>query len=643
MDCAIELSRETGKAVPLEGAALRAALADANVPTLLMVYVQLSRDTGMLDRFAPHIRPAFSPEPSAVPDALAEDLREKLAQLLASPEQWDETPLPRALMQRMMTVSVGEPVDDEFVPLLLEQMGFERPLPRSTLAGRQAPDPDFKVLVIGAGLTGIVAGIKLGEAGYNYRIIEKNADIGGTWLENIYPGVGVDTPSHFYSYSFELNPEWNHYHPQGSDMQDYLLRVTDKYRLRDNISFETRVTTCVYDDKANLWRVTLEKADGSVEEVTANAVINAHGPLNRWAWPAIAGLENFAGTLLHTAGWEPSLDLRGKKVAVIGTGASAAQLVPAIAPLTEHLTVFQRSKHWVLYNPEIDTPVTPAKKWALRHIPHYFEWFRFRIYWASGDGLYANVVRDPAWPEASPSVSAHNEAIRQYALHYMQSKFADRPDLIAKLTPDYPVFGKRITLDNGWFDALGRDNVSLESDAIAEVLPHAIRMADGREIAVDIIVCATGFNVSDMVGGKTFIGRDGRSLADEWGSDDARSYMGITMPGYPNLFYTVGPNSAPNHAAGQNLISEAQIHYIIECLDALQTRKAASLEPSQAVFDAWNAKVDGQLAKMIWSHPKANGYYKNSRGRNFMSFPFRLVDYWTWTRAPELDQFEFHK
>ena len=628
--------------LPLKDSAeLRAALAEVNIQTLLMVYVHLTHDEAMLDRFAPHIRPILSGEPSNIPAEDSEHLREQLLKVLTQPGLARSEPLPLDLMQRMMSVGVGEQVEDEFIPLLLEQMGFEKPVPRKQLPERKQPPKNFKVLVIGAGLTGIVAGIKLDEAGYDYVIIEKNPEVGGTWYENIYPGVGVDTPSHFYSYSFELNPDWNHYHPQGRDMQDYLLRVADKYQIRRNVRFETTVVSCAFDDATKLWNVTVRKKDGTEEVLAVNAVINGHGPVNRWSWPKIPGIDAFEGVKMHTAGWDPSVDIKGKRVAVIGTGASSAQLVPALAHEASELTVFQRSKHWVLYNPELSHGVSENMKWALRHIPHFFEWFRFRFYWGSADGLYPNVVMDPAWEGNMLAVSAYNESIRQYALSYMHAKFKDRPDLIEKLTPDFPIFSKRIVLDNGWFDALLQDNVTLETEAIECILPNGIRMKDGREYEIDVLVCATGFDVSNMLGKLTVTGRNGRNLKDEWGEDDPRSYLGVTVPGYPNYFLTVGPNSAPNHAAGQNLISETQINYIIECLDHIVATGASVIEPTLEGYDEWNTKIDKQLKNMIWSHPRAKSYYKNSKGRNFMSFPFRLVDYWNWTRKPDLKHFKF--
>jgi 4-hydroxyacetophenone monooxygenase len=622
--------------------ALQEALADANVQTLLMVYVHLTHDETMLDVFQNYIKPPYSMPGTVIPQEYQEELREKLHHVLTTPGAAREKEPSRALMQRMMSVGVGEPVADEFLPLLMDQIGFEQPTPRKEIAGRPPVPADFKVLVIGAGLTGMAAAIKLEEAGYDHVVIEKNPEVGGTWYENRYPGVGVDTPSHFYSYSFEITPEWTTYHPLGADMQSYLLHVADKFDVRRRVQFNSTVTKLVYDDKAAMWDVTVRRADGSEDMLRVNAVINGHGPLNRWKWPDIPGFDRFRGVKMHTATWDPKLDLKGKRVAVIGTGASGAQLVPAIVDTVAELTVFMRSKHWAIYNPEIAHRVSPGMKFALRHIPHFREWFRFRVYWFAADGLFGNVLLDPNWPADSPSVSALNEGMRQYALAHLHSKFADRPDLIEKLTPDFPIFSKRIILDNGWFDALKRDNVTLEDGRIAEITETGIRMEDGTEYEIDVMICATGFDVANMMGSLEIHGRGGRSLRDEWGYDDPRSYLGVTVPGYPNYFMTVGPNSAPNHAAGQNLISEVQVNYIIECLDwAIASHKRA-VEAKVEPFQAWNAKIEARMKDMIWSHPKANSYYNNARKRNFMSWPYRLVDYWNEMRGPVKENFDLH-
>ena len=632
------------KSLPLaDSPELAGALAEANVPTLLAAYVHLSRDTAMLDRFAPHIKPAFSGEPTVIPDDLSAELRTKMHHLLTTGEGLHRDTPSDALMQQIMAATVGEKVEDEFVDVVFDQCGFRPWIDRSKVENRPTPPASFKVLVIGAGLTGMAAATKLREAGYDYVVIEKNGDVGGTWYENRYPGVGVDTPSHFYSFSWEIWPDWTHYHPQGADMQRYLLSVADKYDLRDKVRFNTAVETLVYDEKSATWTVTVRNPDGSHEDIVANAVINGHGPVNRFRWPDIPGLHDFNGPVVHTANWPADLDVTGKRVAVIGTGASSAQLVGAIAPKVAQMNVYQRTQHWVLFNPEIAHEVSDGMKWALTHIPTYLEWFRFRVYWFAADGLFGNVLKDPEWEGNDLAVSAANEGIRQYALQYLNTKLADRPDVIEKLTPDFPIFSKRIILDNGWLDALARDNVHLENGGVARILPNGVEAKDGTFYECDVIICATGFDVARMIGNLTVKGVGGRDLGKEWGDEDARSYMGMVMPGYPNLFWTVGPNSAPNHAAGQNMISECQVNWIVEALDRIVDAGAKAFEIKQEAYDAWNRKVEERMPQMIWTHPKANSYYNNSKGRVYLSWPWRLVDFFVETRQPEEGTYTLHK
>lgn len=253
---------------------LRAALKDANIPTLLMVHATFTQDRDYLDSFAPHLTAAYAADaPSNVPEAMAQDLRERLFALLTAPTPPVEKPLDPEFLRHMMSVSVGEDVDPGLIPVLYDQMGFEPPVPRKLIPGRPTPPADFDVLVIGGGMSGIAAGIKLSEAGYSYTIVEKNAELGGTWWENRYPGVGVDTPSHFYSYSFELNPEWSHYHPKGQEIQNYLVGVAEKHGVRSNVLFKTRVTGAVWDEASAKWHVKLLHDDGTTSEKAVSAVL----------------------------------------------------------------------------------------------------------------------------------------------------------------------------------------------------------------------------------------------------------------------------------------------------------------------------------------------------------------------------------
>lgn len=626
-----------------DDADLADALLAADLPTLLMAYAHLSRDEAMLDAFAPHIHTLDSGKFTRIPDDLADALRTAMRRVLTVPGA-AVTGLPdERLLQKIMSVGMGEPVSAEFIPLLLEQTGLGAASGSPRRAGVARPATGRKVLVIGAGLSGLAAGIKLGEAGHDFEIVEKDGEVGGTWWTARYPGAGVDTPSHFYSFSFEQTPEWSTYTPKAEEMRDYLIGVSHRYGLRPHIRFNTTVTGMRWVEDRKVWEVALRGADGAPQVVEADAVINAHGRLSRWSLPAIPGLDGFGGPVVHTADWDDAIDLAGKRVALVGTGASAAQCGPAIVDRVAHLTVFQRSGHWVVPNARAGAPVPDAVRWAMRHIPHYLEWFRFGIYWTGSDGLYANLIKDPDWPADSPSVSLINEQLRQYCVANLEQKLKGRPDLIAALTPDCPVFSKRIVMDTDWVNMFMRDNVALVSGGIARISPDAIVGVDGTEHPVDVIVLATGYDGARMLGSLDVIGRDARNLREEWGEEDPYAYFGLMVPGFPNYFHILGPNSAPNHGAGVNLVAEAQIHYIIECLDRLGEAGAAALEPTEEACTAFNDRVQGQMPRMIWTHPKAHSNYRNSKGRVIGSWPFRLVDYWTECRAPVLEHFHLHQ
>lgn len=630
------LPSDAFQALPIsDHAALRAALDAAHLPTLLMVLVHLTGERYLLTKFAPHIRPLFSGG-IQIPEEMAQDLRRRLFAVLTAPAPPLSLAEPSgAAALQMMSTCVGEPVDPEFLPMLVEQMGF-RPV---SWRARDIPD-GFRILVIGSGMAGLCNAIMLERAGYDYAIFEKNSEVGGTWWVNRYPGVGVDTPSHFYSLSFAQNPDWRHFYPKGGDMRAYFCQVADQHRLRDRISFGTEVLACIWNDAEGIWDVETRTADGGSQRHKFNVVVSANGLVDRPSIPKIKGLEKFRGVVCHTARWDEAIDLTGKRVAVVGTGASSAQFAPAIAPQVAHLTVFQRSKHWIIPNPDYFKQVSEGEKWAMRHIPYYAQWYRFTAFWWASDGLYPNVRRDPDW-QSDTSVSALNEGIRQFALSYLKDKLADRPDLWDKVTPDFPIFSKRIVLDPGWFDMLKRSNVSLEVSGIQEVTEEGIVGRDGTLHPVDVIALATGFEIQRMLAPMHIVGRHGRSVRDLWGDDEAEAYMGIALPGFPNFFVTPGPNSAPNHAGGQNIVAEIHAKYLVDALNMALDRQASVLEVTEDANQAWNEALQAEMQHMIWSHPRAHSYYRNARGRVTVSSPYRLVDYWTMMSQPRPADFRF--
>jgi 4-hydroxyacetophenone monooxygenase len=601
--------------------------------------MHLTGDQALLDRFAPYITAQFSGGAKGVsgpsiPEEMQAELRERLVAILSQDPPPAEKPLSARMAQTMMSVCVGEPVGDEFVPLLLEQAGFTD-VQGVDVAGRARAPKDFKVVIIGAGLSGIALGAKLGELGYDYEVFEKNPDVGGTWWINRYPGVGVDTPSHYYSYSFDIKPDWPKYFSRGPVLIDYLQQAADKFGVRERTRFETEVLRADYDEAARRWKIQVRGKDGAERTVEADVFVPAINFTCAPRIPDIKGLDRFKGVAMHTARWDESVDLKGKRVAVIGTGASSMQVCTTIAPEVAHLTVFQRSRHWIVPAPLVGKDVPEGVQWAMRHVPHYAQWQRFITYWTSADGLYPLAVVDPDWGMQDVSISAPNERRRQLLLGYINSELEGRPDLIAKVTPTYPPMGKRIILDAGWYKMLRRDNVDLDVSGVAEITEDAIITKDGQTVPVDVIVLSTGFVFRPMLPGLTITGRGGLTLAEAWADEDPRAYLGMMVPGFPNLCVVNGPNSAPNHGAGQNLISESAANYVLGLLDLLVKSGSATVEVKPEALEAYNAALDEALGRMVWNHPKASSYYLNSRRRNTVSCPWRLVDYWWMMRQPD--------
>ncbi|MEO9326732.1 flavin-containing monooxygenase [Gordonia aurantiaca] len=641
------VSAGAGDVLTAEG--LRQILAECDPAPLLMSLVHLTGDSTLLDEFADRLeysRPGThyaAPVPGALPpgqypeDVIA-DIRARAAELLADADPDAQpglgVPAPE-LFARMARVATSQEVDEEFIPLLLEQAGFvtdERHVPVTV-----TPPTDFEVIVIGAGMTGINAAIKLGEAGFNYTVFEARDEIGGTWTRNTYPGAAVDTPSHYYSYSFELNPHWSRYYPTGEEYQQYLLDVVEKYGLREHIRLQTSVLEMSWSEEDQVWDVVTRDAAGVVEHHRAKAVVSALGMLNSANIPDVPGLDEFAGRVIHTAEWDTDLDLTGKRVIVLGTGCTSVQVVASIVDKVTALDVVVRTPHWIVPERTVVHDVPEGQRWALEHLPFFNEWFRLRSYWFASDNLYRLPRVDPEWAAEHFSASRENDMVLKNAQKYLHDSFGDRPDLIEKLTPDFRPYAKRIVKDPGFYAALKREHVALHRASFERVTPEGVYLTTGEFVPADVIILATGFKL-EFTTRIDIVGRDGRKLADVWsGGEDPRAYKGVQVSGFPNLFVTSGPNSAPNHGAGHNITSEEQVHYIVECLQYLLENDHASMDVRQDALDEYNAKVDEALDETVWAHPggQVNSYYRNSQGRPIVPCPWRLVDYWTMMREPD--------
>jgi 4-hydroxyacetophenone monooxygenase len=620
------------------------ALVDVSIPTLLLSLVHMSGDAELIRG---RLRPAglFLNEVQGY--MTEEDKSEARALALEVIQEYrdrgcpEPKPISPELLHEMMTWLVCEEVPEEYVPLLMEEMELDgRDARRVDPVGTSAERGALPVVVIGCGQSGLLAGIRLQEAGIPFTIVEKNAGVGGTWWENSYPGARVDVGNHFYCYSFEPSDQWTEYFAQQPELQRYFQSVMDKHGIGSRVRWETEVLGATWNDASATWAVRTRATDGTEDVLTARAVISAVGQLNRPHIPEIAGAETFAGPTFHSARWDHDVDLAGKLVAMIGAGASGFQIAPTIAPEVDHLTVFQRTAQWMFPNPNYHATVGPGVRWALHHLPFYGRWYRFLIFWPGCDkGLEAARV-DPDYPDPQRAVSEMNELTRQMFTDWIVGQVGDDPDLIAKVVPDYPATGKRTLQDNGaWLGALTRENVDLIRTSIDHIEPDAVVTVDGDRYPAEVLIYATGFRATEVLFPMDIVGRGGVDLRESWGERPA-AYLGITVPGFPNFFCMYGPGTNLAHGGSLIFHSECQMRYITQCLESLIAGGHSTMEPRPERYEDWHERSQKEMRGLVWSQPSiAHSFFKNSAGEIHVLSPWRIVDYWAWTKEPDLADF----
>ena len=563
------------------------ALLDVSIPTLMLSLVHMSGDPGLIrgelkpaGLFLNEVQGYMSEEDKAAARKVAlEVIADYRDRGCPEPE-----PIGPELLQEMMQWLVCEPVPSEYVPMLLEEMELDG---KDSRAVRGAP-ADFPVVVIGCGESGLLAGIRLKEAGIPFTIVEKNAGVGGTWWQNTYPGARVDVGNHFYCYSFEPTDQWTHFFAEQPELQAYFQSVMDRYDIGSRVLWETEVTEASWDDDTATWSVRARDRNGATTTLSARAVISAVGQLNRPHLPDIDGQQDFAGPAFHSSEWDYAVDVRGKRVAMIGAGASGFQIAPAIAGEVDRLTVFQRTAQWMFPNPNYHAEVGPGVQWALRHLPFYGRWYRFLLFWPGCDkGLEAARV-DADYPDQQKAVSEINEITRIMFTEWISSQVGDDAELLAKVVPDYPATGKRTLQDNGsWLRTLTRDNVELVRTGIDHIEADAVVTEDGERYPADVIVYATGFKANKILWPMAIFGRGGEILSERWG-ERPTAYLGITIPGYPNFFCMYGPGTNLAHGGSLIFHSECQMRYITECLELLIAGGHKSMEPTEDKAADWH-------------------------------------------------------
>jgi cation diffusion facilitator CzcD-associated flavoprotein CzcO len=474
--------------------------------------------------------------------------------------------------------------------------GADRPVPPTP----EVPAPHVEVAVVGAGFGGIAAAVRLHADGIDdFVVFERAADVGGTWRDNTYPGCACDVPSVLYSLSFAQEPHWSRSFPQQQELWDYLRRVTDRFGLRSRIRFDHEVTDLRWDGADHRW--VLRTSQGTW---TAGSVVVATGPLSEPSLPDIPGIAAFSGQVFHSARWDHDYDLTGKRVAVIGTGASAIQFVPQIAGKVAHLDLFQRTPPWLI--PRIDRKFPAWRRALYRRLPITQRLARAGVFWAR-ELLLVNFVR-PGLPRVGTWL----------AKAQLRRQVRDRA-LRKKLTPDYRLGCKRVLVSSNYYPALTLPQVQLVTERIARIEPWGVRTADGTEHRVDAIIFGTGFHTVDLPVAARIHDSDGRTLAEHW-KDGPRAYRGTTVTGFPNLFLMLGPNSGLGHTSVV-LMLEAQLEHVVRALRHLRRTGATALEPAVEAVAAENAELDRLSAGTVWTSGGCQSWYLDDHGRNFALWP----------------------
>jgi cation diffusion facilitator CzcD-associated flavoprotein CzcO len=457
-------------------------------------------------------------------------------------------------------------------------------------------------LIIGAGFAGLCAAIKLQEAGEaDFVVVERGSDVGGTWRDNTYPGAECDVPSQLYSYSFAPNPDWSRSFSPQPEIQAYIKRVAAESGTLDRFVFDTSVDDAAWDDARQRWIV--ETSGG---RYAARTIISGAGGLSEPKLPDIEGIETFQGELFHSAQWDHDVDLAGKRVAVIGTGASAIQIVPAIQKQVGHLDVYQRTPPYVM--PRNDRPYTAIERAAFKRIPGVQSLYRTAIYWGRECYVPGFTLQPKlAWPA------------KQLALKNIEKGIKD-PELRSKVTPTFEIGCKRILISNTYYPALDADNVDLVTDGIAKVTGDAIVTEDGAERPIDVLIVATGFYTTELPITEHITGRSRQTLAEQWRDTGMAAYKGTTVADFPNLFFIVGPNTGLGHSSMVFMI-ESQVTYIVDAIRTMRAHRYGAVEVTAEAVAEYNADVQRRMKRTVWTTGGCASWYLDSHGRNTTLWP----------------------
>lgn len=624
---------------------LEPALRIANVPTLACLLVYLTGDHRWIEgQYVPvRTRGLDDNEDGGLPSAVQDEIR---SAALSAITAWIAGQTPALenpsddLLCKIMGVSLGENIPLEYASMIRNELHLPDPAAIDCTVRPGSVPAGFSAVIIGAGISGLCAAEEFRKAGIKYTILERNSRPGGVWLENRYPGAACDVPSHLYSFSFAPH-EWSRYFAGSREIQAYLETLAEDHGILENIRFASEVVEARYLEDLHLWEVDATAPDGSMETLRTNIVVSGVGAFNKPRLPDVPGIETFAGPSVHTARYpNEGLDLEGRDVVIVGNGASAMQVAPAIVDKVRSLTVVLRTPQWVAPFPKFGMEIPAELRRLMSEIEPYRLWYRLRLSWAFNDKQYGALQRDPNWTSRTDSINAINDVHRRGLTAYMEQELGAAQHLLPALLPDYPPFGKRMLMDNGWFRTLARPHVKTVIGSVVEVGPHGVVTDDGAEYQADALIWATGFDVVNLLAPMRVIGRDHVLLETEWEGDNARAYLGTVVPGFPNFFCLYGPNTQFGHGGSLISVLERQMHYVISLLSQMFENNIDEVDVKREIYEKYNQRVDDTHEKMIWTLPNLKGYYKNSRGRIVVNNPFRIVDVWRMTERADLGDFD---
>ncbi|KAL1897462.1 hypothetical protein Sste5346_004200 [Sporothrix stenoceras] len=637
----------TDPAAPVTDEFLRSAIDKSNLNALRLALLQVTGDQDLAKmRTRRHAVRGGAMYTHVLSEEDTPALKEKAFAYLSQRKSTDPMPEPptKEETRKLVDVFGDEKVSDREFEYDYEELAFaEFPRTANWTDGKKPPQDQiskFKVIVIGGGISGLAAAVQFKRLGINFEVIERQHDIGGTWLLNTYPDARVDVSSFLFQFKFIKGYHWSEYFATAGETQKYLAYVAEKFQVRDRFSFNREVTSCIWQEDTSEWELTIKHKDGMVDVVRCNAVVSGSGLFSTPKLPDIPGINEFkanGGSVFHTANWDHSVDYAGKKVALLGTGSTGTQLASAVAAKAGTLTVYQRTPNWIMnmegYRAKIDDHV----RYVFDNMPYYWNWFCYSAH-ATTQQLQYMQSYDREWQAKGGTINERNDLVRKALIQYIEKKSEGVPGLKEKLTPSYAPLVRRLVVDNGFYDTLRRDNVELVTDNISGFTKNGIKSDDGVERRLDVVVLGTGFKTSKYFWPCNYVGRDGATMEEIWKKDGPRSYLGMTIPGFPNFFILYGPNHQPRSGAFYSW-GEIWMRYISQCIINLIENDKKSMDCRKDVFEEYNGRLDEACKELIWES-EGSSYYVNELGRQSVNAPWHTADYHRMVRTPNFADYD---